>query len=261
MQAVKGQRYGRPSTRLEALPASVQWEPERALPAFDVALQERVLAMQRRLGPRSPFELLEEEEEAGADTGDRDLLLFFMVITCCHSLLVEKRPEVDEDEGEEEEGQQPPTGSRIGLLTGAEGQGSADPPRVPAPAPAAAPEQTLGIGPGIFWPMKTPPSSQQPWPDVEGPEPTDTCAVPAEEAQETRAPWSYTGPSPDEVALVTGATQLGFVFVSRGLGSLTLDFMGHRRVGFALPASACRPSWHTGRRAALRLVQVPSGDP
>lgn len=38
----------------------------------------------------------------------------------------------------------------------------------------------------------------------------------------------YQGPSPDEVALVEGAAQLGFSFVSRTREDVTISFQGHQ---------------------------------
>ena len=60
----------------------------------------------------------------------------------------------------------------------------------------------------------------------------------------------YQGPSPDEVALVEGARQLGFEFVGRTRSHLTISFQGHQvppvvalfpQLGAAAPSGRAQP--------------------
>lgn len=67
---------------------------------------------------------------------------------------------------------------------------------------------------------------------------------------------AWQGPSPDEVALVDAARQLGFEFLSRSMGDVTLLLAGHevRAHGAVLCAMLSLPSVYELLQHSLQWV-------
>lgn len=270
--SIRAQAFGSPETRLETLEGPPVGEAART--CFDPELQAWTAELQSELQLHrcTPWDLLrmhaEEPDHRGAA-----LLRLFLALVAGHELLVESPPEP------ELEPQEPPKSQEESEILDTPGMlpvaappemAIAAPPAPPANASGMDPDDVegsgsgsgasgLGLGKVAWWARlklgrgrrkaqasdapETPPQEQPP-PAAAPPRPIPWLDVPV-----------YTGPSPDEVALVTGCAVLGFVFLGRSAEGIEVDILGHRAFLEVLETL----EFSSQRRRASTIVRLPDG--